>query len=473
MAKTNKKSSIGKKISILIGALGFLSALLCYLNLGALDALRNFNNTLKETVGTLQGSVEKTAETEKLIEQTNYLFERVSVRISGSYLFDISLFVVCLIITIITIIVAHRLIVIAAKKLSKNLSAVVDSIKNKNGDLTVRMNVKNNDEIGQLAKDINEFIATLQTHMLSIKSNANSMLSSMDVVAEKMETSSNSIVNISSSTEELAASMEEISATITEIASGSNNTLEQANNISEEAETGSKVVLDLQERVTETSRVVSENRKNTTTVIEDIQKSMEHSVAESKNVSRIQDLTDDILNIAGQTNLLALNASIEAARAGEAGKGFAVVAEEIRVLADSSHTAANSIQEISNLVVTAVESLIESSEEMLAFMDDTVLKDYDSFAEIMEQYQSDVKMLNNMFTDFATQSSSMANTMQQVNSGIREISTTVEESTNAISSVAGDATELVSAIDELQNEASTNRDISTAMTDMVNQFKNL
>ena len=83
-----------------------------------------------------------------------------------------------------------------------------------------------------------------------------------------------------------------------------------------------------------------------------------HSIEESRQIGNIDNLTNDILDIASQTNLLALNASIEAARAGEVGKGFAVVAEEIRQLAENSKNTASDIQNISVGVVRAVNQLI-------------------------------------------------------------------------------------------------------------------
>lgn len=346
--------------------------------------------------------------------------------------------VLAVIVTVIAIVISLKMIATPAKKVNNTLGEVVKSIQNNEGDLTVRVDVKGNDEIGQMAIGINEFIELLQNNMIIMSQSADKLQASMDIVTDKVERSNVSVTNVSSSTEELAASMEEVSATIQELSSSSRNVLEQSKTISEDANHGVEVVSDLEKRVGETRKNVASNKQNTTKVIENIQSALEVAVEESKSVSKIQELTQGILDIASQTNLLALNASIEAAIAGEAGKGFAVVADEIRNLADNSQQAASGIQEISVLVINAVSKLVDNANEMLRFMETNVIKDYDSFVEIMNQYQIDTNELNRLIAQFAS-----------------------------------DASELVETMVDIQNETNNNSRVSEELMEEVKRFKKL
>ena len=470
MEKTNKrKSSVARKMAGLLITLGLITGVMCFLNVMAYDVLEEYNKTLNELVSKLQTS----SDTAAVAAEINELMGHINLKISGTYIFDIILLFVAVGVTVVAIIVSFRMIVTPTKKVSGTLEEIVSSIQNNEGDLTARVMVKSNDEIGQLAADINGFVELLQSNMFTMKASADQLQKSMEVVTEKVESSNGSVTNVSSSTEELAASMEAVAATIQEIASGSTNVLNQATNISQDADAGAEKVNELQNRVSAMRDEVANSRKTTTTVIDNIQGALESAVEESKSVVKIQELTQGILSIAGQTNLLALNASIEAARAGDAGRGFAVVAEEIRVLADNSHQAANSIQEISGLVINAVNKLVSHAKEMLEFMDGNVIKDYDSFVDIMNRYQKDTEALSTMMTGFASEASAMAGTMKNMNAGINDIASTIDESANAVTTVATDASELVEAMVEIQKETHANREVSEEMIAVVNRFKKL
>ncbi len=468
-----KKSSIAKKMIGILVSLGLITTLMCVLNLAAYGTLGDYNKDMAESVATLVEEADLGDDQAELIEHIEWLQERIDIKIDGTYIFDIILVILALVVTAIAIVVSMKLIVTPTKNVSRKLEEVVASIKNNEGDLTVRVDAKSNDEIGQLAKDVNEFIEILQKYMISMNANSDKMKVSVDIVTKGVEDSNNSVTSVSSATEEMAASMEEMAATIQQVAEGSSNILRQVQGITGSAEQGVGTIKDLEDRVGGMRDNVLQSKASTTKVIEDIQESLEKSVQESNSVKQIQELTDDILGIASQTNLLALNASIEAARAGEAGKGFAVVADEIRVLADNSRETANSIQEISHVVIAAVDKLASNSKEMLTFIDGNVMKDYDSFVEIMNQYQKDAEMLNQLISGFAREAADMNSTMDSMNISINDIAITIDESANAVSNVASDATDLVSVMMDIHAEAANNQKISEEMIKEVKRFKKL
>lgn len=467
------KSSIGVKMVLILVVLGIITFLMCYLNLMAYDVLREYNQSLTEEIHGYKSMVENTAEMQNIASDIDFLMERMEIRISGTYIFDIILVVLAMIVTVFAIIVSRTMIVSPIKKVSGELEEIVEAIRNDNGDLTVRIKIKSNDEIGQMASDINAFLEVLQSYMIQMRDDSEVLMNSIDMINKETEESNKNIKNVSSSTEELAASMQEVSATIQQISNGSSQVVEKVQGMSTSADEGVTMVTDIKVRAGSMREETITSKQSATGVFENMGKVLEVSVEESRSVGQIQNLTDDILSIASQTNLLALNASIEAARAGEAGKGFAVVADEIRVLAENSSNTANRIQEISNVVVTAVEQLSENAKKMLEYVDKNVMKDYDAFVGIANQYQQDAEKMEEIFVEFATQANTMAEAMRFVDTNLANMATTIDESTIAVSTVAEDASDLVGAMMEIQNEVENNKTISEEMGAQVKRFKRL
>lgn len=467
------KKSIGKKVIFLMGGLGILLVLICFLNLAALSNIEGFNNDLAETFTQYNQAVQSGDDTAIASAKENYLYyvERSNIRVSGTEVFDIVLIVFSIILMVITIIVVKVSIANPAKDANTQLTEIVQKIKSNHGDLTERIQTKSNDEIGQLVWGINGFMGQLQSLMQKLQEVSAKMSLSADAVNGQVDESNQSAMSVSAVTQEIAASMEEVATTLEELSRGSEEILQKVHTMDESAHTGSANMLDIRNRARTMKTQAEQSKKDAIDVFHQVGTSLQQAVGESKSVEQINSLTGNILDIASQTNLLALNASIEAARAGEAGKGFAVVAEEIRSLADNSRETASNIQKISELVTAAVNKLASEASKMLEFVNSDVVQDYDGFVNIIVQYEQDADEMNGILTDFAQQVAAMAGTMEVMNRGIGNISTTVDESAKSISGVANDSSQLVSAISLIQEQAENNREISKELAGEVKRFE--
>ena len=333
--------------------------------------------------------------------------------------------------------------------------------------------VKSQDELGQLVRGLNRFIEQLQGMMQKIKRESGRMeelaLNIMQGVTDSNEDAS----NISATMEELSANMEELSATLTQMTDSARDVADEVRTIRDKAEEGAEYCGEIKGRAEEVQGRVVESKETTNRMLEQIRGLLEKAIENSKNVDRINSLTVDILSISEQTNLLALNASIEAARAGEAGKGFAVVADEIRILADDSRNTANNIQDLSKLVTTAVDDLSRSANEMLEFIDQTVLTDYDKFVGVAKQYYTDAESLNSVMNDFYGSADGLKETMAVVAESLNGINIAVEESAQGIGTAAEHTGQLVMSLGSIKSQADANKEISESLEEEVKRFKKI
>lgn len=374
---------------------------------------------------------------------------------------------------ILSILIVLLTIVHPAKKSGRFLNEIIGKIQNNEGDLTDRIPVKSRDEIGQMSQGINLFLEELQKIMHKLKNESDMMQESVMSVSNGVDDSKNSANNVSAAMEQMSASMEEIAATLTQLSEGSDHVLAEVQQMNGQVNEGVSLVNGIKVRARKMYDSTISGKETTTQLVADIRNELAAAVEESRSVEQIKDLTAEILSIASQTNLLSLNASIEAARAGEAGRGFAVVADEIRQLADGSRDTANNIQQISQMVIGAVDKLSKKAEEALDFIDGKIMKDYDGFVDIVGQYEHDADSVDSIFSGFASDISTITEAVEDMNVGISGISTAVDENAHGITDVAESVGGLVSAIDRIKAETANNQDISERLGDEVKRFKNV
>lgn len=376
-----------------------------------------------------------------------------------------------IIILVVAIIICIRTITRPILGLTKDFSNITQKIIENNGDLTVRVNVVTGDEIGKLGDEINIFLDEFQHLMKETIDKAVNLEGISENIKTSISKANENACDISAVMEELSSAMEEVSSTVINVNENTSVIDGNVQNIKDSSEHLCTYSEDMEKRARDMENTAVKNKENTDAVVGEIIRQLEVAIKNSRNVDKVNALTDEILNISSQTNLLALNASIEAARAGEAGKGFAVVADEIRQLADSSREAANNIQSITGMVTDAVKELIENSDKMVGYVNETVLVDYEKFVEAGKQYMDDAVYVNEIVSEFSSKSNELKKLTGDISESINGISSAIEESASGVANAANNTTELVYSIEKVSKESDNNNDVAISLKKETERFK--
>ena len=266
--------------------------------------------------------------------------------------------------------------------------------------------------------------------------------------------------DISASMQELSAAMEQISASITSIHEGTGDANDKVEILADASKNLVGYADNMEQRAYSLENRAIENKKNTSNIVNQNIAKWKKAADDSKQVERINELTNDILSISSKTNLLALNASIEAARAGEAGRGFAVVADEIRQLADSSRQTADRIQELNKMVTLAVNELVSSSSFIVSYINDTIMPDYDGFVDSGKQYRQDAEHVNGIVTEFYEMAEQLKKLVDNINGTVSGIATAIEGSTDCVADTATHTAVLAEDIKVVADEMNENKVIA-------------
>lgn len=424
----------------------------------AMTALEDTNRTLGKYGTVVESMADKMIASNDKITKSQV--RDFSAKSSQANLVITTAFIMVIIIIIAVVLCIELIVIKPLKKIDKELGVIIDEINQDRGDLTKRININRKDEIGKVATNINVFIEKLQSIMQKITSNSKQLDETVGNVVGKVNTANGSACDISAVMEELSATMEEVAATVKNI--DENTAVANTKVDKMTIETGNVVDYsnEMNERAIKLQETAQANKDETTKMVGSIIEELKNAMKESKKVEKISQLTSDILSISSQTNLLALNASIEAARAGEAGKGFAVVADEIRELAESSRNTANNIQEINEMVISAVEGLISSSNKIVDYVDETILPDYDDFVSSGKQYNDDSTHIKNIMDEFTGLSNDMQKTIKSMVDAINGITKAVEESADGVTSAAMSVDSLVADMNDVNKEMDTNQNVS-------------
>ena len=356
---------------------------------------------------------------------------------------------------------------------NREINEIISGIDNQQGDLTRRVTITNNKEVASVGGGINAFMAKLQEIFRMISSNSRDLEGVVNEVRESVQTSNGSVSDLSALTEELSATMQDISDNASRINENTESVAGEVKSIAEKTIEINQYTKEMKEHAEAMEHAARENMDTTGAKVNDIVSVLSQAIEDSNSVNQVDNLTNDILNIASQTNLLALNASIEAARAGDAGKGFAVVASEISQLAAASQEAANNIQSINAIVITAVHNLADNANGLVEYMNEKILPEFQKFVESGGAYHDKATFIESVMADFEAKTDSLQNSMDEIANSVNTISHAIEEGVSGVVSAADSTQVLVSDMDKISKKMDENFAIAEGLKKETSVFTKL
>ncbi len=310
----------------------------------------------------------------------------------------ISTRLVVIVVVILALLVGFLLAFIISRSITRPISRGVEFAELiASGDLTAELDLDQTDEVGQLAKALNDMVRKLANVVGQIRLAVNNVSSGSSELSSTSQQLSQGATEQAASVEETTASMEQMSSNIQQNADNSNQTEKISLKASQDAN--------------------------------------ESGIAVAGGVNAMKEIAGKISiieEIARQTNLLALNAAIEAARAGEHGKGFAVVAAEVRKLAERSQTAAGEISELSSSSVQVAEKA----------------------GEMLEMLVPDIQKTAELVQEISASSNEQNSGAEQINKSLQQLDQVIQQNASASEEMASTAEELSSQAMQLQDTIS-------------------
>ncbi len=331
---------------------------------------------------------------------------------------------------------------------------------------------KRQDESGSMANSLREMRGSLRSMVADIQRT----YSDLDDTLMKLSDTTEQVKGMSGenteTTQGLAAAMQETAAAMETVNNTVSQIRERAQVIRDNSMEGERASLESKQRADGLKNTTGEAQNKTTQMYRGVQEKSAAAMEQARAVEKINQLTQSILDISGQTNLLALNASIEAARAGEAGRGFAVVADEIGGLASQTSSTVSNINGITTEVNQAVENMESCLQEILSFLEGTVLKDYSDFMGVAEKYTQDASDFEENMKAIGVEVETLLSAIVEIADSVNNITLTVGEAANNISDIAQktlDVSQLVEGNAELME---TNSENVVKLKNIVDMFHN-
>ncbi|MGG0153648.1 methyl-accepting chemotaxis protein [Bacillus mycoides] len=352
----------------------------------------------------------------------------------------------------------------------QQIDTKLKELSSQEGDLTARLQVNSNDEIGAIATSFNKMLENLQHIINRVQKTSVEVQNASENMLEKTNTSRDATIKVQSSMSNLNASIQSQTSSMEESSTAMDDMAMSVQRIAESASSVAELAVATSEHASDGSTVIQKSISQMTTIHEAVNATSEVVERLITHTKYIDAAVQSISNIAEQTNLLALNASIEAARAGEQGKGFAVVADEVRKLAEQSKTAATDINQllhqIQNDTKTASSMMSQGRSEASEGIN-VIREAGSSFTTIVGQ----VNKVSTQIQDISATAEEMAASAEEMNASLNNIASISNEVSSETAVTAQSAAQKVVVMNEMTLTAKQMKQTVEELDELVSHFK--
>lgn len=343
--------------------------------------------------------------------------------------------------TVVMIVVIVGVVVVLTQQLVirpiRQVQKALEDISRGEGDLTQRLDVSRQDEVGAVAEAFNAFAAKIQDLVRQVVGTADRINESTESLQTLSARTASGVNNQRAETDQVATAMNEMGSTAHGVAESANN----AAGATQKADDEGVRARDVVQEATAAIRTLAEEIESGAGVINDLDQA----------VSDITSMVDDISGIAEQTNLLALNAAIEAARAGEQGRGFAVVADEVRNLASRTQTSTGEINEKIQKLQDGAQRAVSVMQQSKERGETTVEKASEAESSL-GQVREAVSTINEMNVQIASAAEEQTTTVEEINQSLQrivEVAETAAQDTQSTEAASEEVSQLVGELRQL------------------------